>query len=212
MVVQARGGHSRKLTATSGFQVSLEASKDYLAHKKFTKASNLRYRGEVQRSTFARGPDGWVQWRIQFTPGTGDDASPVEKELNRLHNQSKLDDDEYTRLRRLYGLGDATTRNPSILAHTPPLSSEFCAKCGSPIRPGKKFCEKCGAAAPAEAPPPPSSLCAKCGAQLKPGKKFCEKCGAPVASAQPAAPTCPSCGSTVPAGKKFCTKCGARMP
>ena len=49
-----------------------------------------------------------------------------------------------------------------------------CPKCGSPVTPGMKFCESCGAKI--EAMP----SCAKCGAALAPGLKFCENCGTPV--------------------------------
>jgi len=55
-----------------------------------------------------------------------------------------------------------------------------CQKCGSPVAPGIKFCESCGAKI--EALPP----CPKCGAALAPGVKFCESCGAPTSPAAPA--------------------------
>ena len=209
------------------FDICLNAMKDCAAHKKFVKKSGLRYGGEMPRPKFARGPDGWTQWRMQFAPRQDDDTSQVETELNRLHDQRKLNDDEYARLRGLYGLDGHVTPQvpPSILTQPPSPSGGFCRSCGSKLMPGKKFCEKCGAPAPAKAapstntkpPPPQTRLCVKCGAQLKPGKRFCEKCGAPVAqpvapATPPPAPVCPSCGNTVPAGKKFCVRCGARMP
>jgi len=55
-----------------------------------------------------------------------------------------------------------------------------CQKCGSPVAPGVKFCESCGAKI--EALP----SCPKCGASLAPGVKFCESCGAPTSPAAPA--------------------------
>lgn len=55
-----------------------------------------------------------------------------------------------------------------------------CQKCGSPVAPGVKFCESCGAKI--EALP----SCPKCGAALTPGVKFCESCGAPISPAAPA--------------------------
>jgi len=55
-----------------------------------------------------------------------------------------------------------------------------CQKCGSPVAPGVKFCESCGAKI--EALP----SCPKCGAALAPGVKFCESCGAPIGPAAPA--------------------------
>ena len=51
---------------------------------------------------------------------------------------------------------------------------QTCQKCGSPVTPGMKFCESCGAKI--EALP----ACPKCGAPLVPEVKFCESCGAPV--------------------------------
>ena len=49
-----------------------------------------------------------------------------------------------------------------------------CRKCGSPVTPGMKFCESCGAKI--EALP----ACPQCGAALVSNVKFCETCGAPV--------------------------------
>ena len=60
---------------------------------------------------------------------------------------------------------------------------QTCQKCGSPVTPGMKFCESCGAKI--EALP----SCLTCGAALAPDVKFCESCGAPVAPI--AAPTPP---------------------
>jgi predicted nucleic acid-binding Zn ribbon protein len=102
-----------------------------------------------------------------------------------------------------------------------PGAGGVCMRCGVQLKPGKRFCEKCGAPLPPPKPVPTSGgFCVKCGAQIRAGKKFCEKCGAPAAqttqpsapTAPPTAPVCPSCGNPVPAGKKFCTKCGAKMP
>lgn len=52
-----------------------------------------------------------------------------------------------------------------------------CSKCGSPVTPGMKFCESCGAKV--EALP----ACTTCGAALATGVKFCESCGAAIAPA-----------------------------
>ncbi|MDO9549469.1 MAG: zinc ribbon domain-containing protein [Methanoregula sp.] len=67
-----------------------------------------------------------------------------------------------------------------------PLSNneQICPKCNSPLTPGLKFCETCGAKI--EQPP----VCAHCGEPLTVGVKFCESCGKPVAA--PAAPTVPA--------------------
>jgi hypothetical protein len=75
-----------------------------------------------------------------------------------------------------------------------------CQKCGSPVAPGVKFCESCGARI--ETLP----SCPKCGAALVPGVKFCESCGAPTSPAAPvvtpvaetAAPPAPPVPETPP--------------
>ena len=75
-----------------------------------------------------------------------------------------------------------------------------CQKCRSPVTPGMKFCESCGAKI--EALP----ACHKCGAALAPDIKFCEACGSPVnpaaapavpAVTAPVAPTVPEAPKTV---------------
>jgi len=53
-------------------------------------------------------------------------------------------------------------------------NQETCQKCGSPVTPGMKFCESCGAKIE------PLPACPQCGAPLVPEVKFCESCGAPV--------------------------------
>ncbi len=54
-----------------------------------------------------------------------------------------------------------------------------CSTCRAPLKPGAKFCNKCGAAQtiapPALAAQP--TACPQCGAPLRPGAKFCGKCG-----------------------------------
>ena len=51
-----------------------------------------------------------------------------------------------------------------------------CPKCNSELRPGAKFCTKCGQKV--EAAP----MCPQCNAPLKPGAKFCTKCGCKLTS------------------------------
>jgi hypothetical protein len=58
-------------------------------------------------------------------------------------------------------------------------NSLTCQKCGSPVTPGMKFCESCGAKI--EAVP----VCSTCGAALQPGIRFCESCGAPAVPEEP---------------------------
>lgn len=64
-----------------------------------------------------------------------------------------------------------------------------CSKCGNELKPGAKFCMKCGtpvAAAPAaQAKSVGGDVCPQCGKALKPGAKFCMGCGAKLG--QPAA-------------------------
>lgn len=64
-----------------------------------------------------------------------------------------------------------------------------CKKCGSELKPGQKFCMKCGTPVSvnpqtaSKQVPTADTVCAKCGSPLKPGQKFCMKCGTPVAAA-----------------------------
>ncbi len=57
------------------------------------------------------------------------------------------------------------------------MGNRTCPKCGSPLTPGLKFCESCGAKV--EQP----AVCVQCSAPLLPNAKFCETCGKPVARA-----------------------------
>jgi hypothetical protein len=75
-----------------------------------------------------------------------------------------------------------------------------CPKCNSPINPGLKFCESCGAKV--EQP----AVCVQCGAPLLPNTKFCETCGKPVVTAAPPVPAAslapdPAVVSTPPAAE-----------
>ena len=62
-----------------------------------------------------------------------------------------------------------------------PSRPRFCRTCGSPLRPGARFCGACGATA--------QSYCRHCGGLLKPGARFCNTCGHPVAAVSSPAPT-----------------------
>ena len=73
-------------------------------------------------------------------------------------------------------------------------TSLTCPKCSSPVPPGRKFCENCGAKI--EAPP----ACPQCGTQLAPGVKFCENCGKPVAADAAAPEKEPAAEAETPAG------------
>jgi len=59
-----------------------------------------------------------------------------------------------------------------------------CPACGSPSRPGSKFCENCGAPIRQA-----QAFCTQCGSQLTPGTRFCGNCGTPIAAAAPAPAT-----------------------
>ena len=98
-----------------------------------------------------------------------------------------------------------------------------CTNCGNELKPGQKFCTKCGTpvavAATATESKSIGASCTNCGNALKPGQKFCTKCGSPVvateaksAPQQAAGIQCPSCGKSLKPGQKFCTGCGAQIP
>lgn len=61
---------------------------------------------------------------------------------------------------------------------TPPAGeapkAEACAQCGTPARPGDRFCAKCGAALIVD--------CVKCGRAARAGDQFCASCGEPLPS------------------------------
>ena len=94
-----------------------------------------------------------------------------------------------------------------------------CTKCGNELKPGARFCTKCGT--PVSAPvdqmksASQSMTCTKCGSELKPGAKFCTKCGTPVSApvdqmkSSSQSMSCPKCGKALKPGARFCTGCGA---
>ena len=47
-----------------------------------------------------------------------------------------------------------------------------CEHCGAPVKPGQRFCSKCGASA--------SVSCSSCGKQIRAGDAFCSSCGTKV--------------------------------
>lgn len=58
-----------------------------------------------------------------------------------------------------------------------------CNKCGNVLKPGAKFCTKCGSPVTASADKqmsPSGDLCPQCKKPLKPGAKFCTSCGAKI--------------------------------
>lgn len=80
----------------------------------------------------------------------------------------------------------------------------ICASCQSEIGGEKKFCGRCGAAAPA------TPRCSKCESEILPGKKFCGVCGAAVLEQPSPAPSRVLVPAPVPP-KENCRYCGARL-
>lgn len=78
--------------------------------------------------------------------------------------------------------------------------SATCAKCGSPLPEGAKFCLECGEKM-VEAG---MVICPACGKTVARGK-FCLECGHKFVT------TCPKCGNTLPEGAKFCLECGEKL-
>ncbi len=215
------------------FKYCVEAMKDYAVHHKFIKVSGLRYDGEIPRSKCARGPEGWIQWRGQFTPRPGEDTSPIEGESRNLYSQRKLTFEDVGRSLGLYGIRiPETTRAPeperpvsefqppvqaNVMPPGPPAAGRhlqvpvqagvLCSSCGAAVSPGVKFCVSCGALLE------PAKL--KIWAPEAPAK-FCTQCGA---RATERAQFCSECGNffSEPASAKieertsFCTQCGAKL-
>ena len=75
-----------------------------------------------------------------------------------------------------------------------------CAKCGTAVPDGAKFCPGCGEKQDA------GSFCPECGAAVPAGAKFCPECGKKMGAA-----ACPKCGAELSPGAKFCPECGERV-
>ena len=86
---------------------------------------------------------------------------------------------------------------------TQTVPSVKCENCGATLRPGAKFCEQCGAAAPK---PEPEATCPNCGQPVRPDAKFCDNCGTSLAV------KCVQCGAELGPGVQFCAECGAEVP
>jgi len=52
-----------------------------------------------------------------------------------------------------------------------------CPACGHPVRPGAKFCGRCGHKLTAPSAEPLPTVCQRCRQAVRPGAKFCGKCG-----------------------------------
>ena len=77
---------------------------------------------------------------------------------------------------------------------------KVCAKCGTAVPDGAKFCPGCGEKQYA------GSFCPECGAAVPVGAKFCPECGKKMGAA-----ACPKCGAELSPGAKFCPECGERV-
>ncbi|MBO5432244.1 SPFH domain-containing protein [Methanocorpusculum sp.] len=97
------------------------------------------------------------------------------------------------------GMGGA----PAPFGQTQPQAAapaRPCAKCGTAVPEGAKFCPGCGEKQAS------GSFCPECGAAVPAGAKFCPECGKKVGS-----PVCAKCGAELAAGAKFCPECGERV-
>ena len=97
------------------------------------------------------------------------------------------------------GMGGA----PAPIGQAQPQAAapaKACAKCGTAVPAGAKFCPGCGEKQAS------GSFCPECGAAVPAGAKFCPECGKKVGS-----PVCAKCGAELAAGAKFCPECGERV-
>ncbi len=83
---------------------------------------------------------------------------------------------------------------------SPPTVPEACPHCGAPLRPGARFCSRCGQSLLTAA-----ILCPHCGAPLRPGARFCSRCGQTLPAATA---LCLHCGAPLRPGARFCPRCG----
>ncbi len=145
MVLQKMTAPRSRSEKSDYLRKCLDVLKDWSAHQKFLKNSNLIYSGEIPRTNFPTGFEdglnGWELWRRQFARKPGEDLSLVESELKRLFDQRRLNSNEYERLRRLYRLAAQveaqTSRRATVemcrcgekLTWTPEYNRYFCHKC-----------------------------------------------------------------------------------
>ncbi|MBO5118801.1 SPFH domain-containing protein [Methanocorpusculum sp.] len=97
------------------------------------------------------------------------------------------------------GMGGA----PAPFGQTQPQAAapaRPCAKCGTAVPEGAKFCPGCGEKQAS------GSFCPECGAAVPAGAKFCPECGKKMGAS-----VCAKCGAELAAGAKFCPECGERV-
>jgi len=195
---------------SKSFDICVDGLKDYSAHRKFKKMTGLTYDGEIPRAQFATGPEGWIQWRSQFTSHQVEDMSLVENEINNLYTQNKLDIEICARLLRLYGVNIQTATEPPVKSAPAPIFAPPPPAKANPVAPPPDSRQNSY-----QSPLPPKVFCPSCGVVANPGTKFCAACGA---SLEPAEPTiivppavvkfCTRCGANAPVEAKFCAECG----
>ncbi len=71
----------------------------------------------------------------------------------------------------------AVSHPPTASWPAPPPTVATCPYCHWPLRPGARFCGRCGQKVLVE-----ELVCSLCGNRLKPGARFCSRCGRPVGS------------------------------
>ncbi len=81
-----------------------------------------------------------------------------------------------------------------------PAGAAVCPHCGASLRPGARFCPRCGQPVLLS-----QARCPSCGASLRPEARFCPRCGQPVLLSQA---RCPSCGASLRPEARFCPRCG----
>jgi len=81
-----------------------------------------------------------------------------------------------------------------------------CPVCGAGLRPGARFCQKCGTPLPSgiSQAAVSTNVCPHCGAVLRAGAQFCQNCGQVLTAVR----VCPDCGALLRPGARFCAKCG----
>jgi len=69
-------------------------------------------------------------------------------------------------------------RQPApVIADIPAAPTGVCPRCAQPLRPGAKFCARCGTPMATAAPAPQASACPYCHAPMRPSANFCPACG-----------------------------------
>ena len=107
------------------------------------------------------------------------------------------------------------------LLRVSPETSTRCPNCGKEVKPGSKFCEKCGKKLVVITPPVTQKTlvqCSQCGYTNNATLKFCVQCGKTLVPSQTMfvdsvvmTGKCPVCGYMNPVKLNFCTQCGHKF-